>query len=336
MLSSDLNWGQSMYYSKPLTSYETVSQLLDQVASAEGQPVHWRKPLYEAIDELTEAAAPPEQVRTVEQLTIVMLKLDWAIQRAQTDKIEAAREQLARLDAEWRSMVEVDSETAAEIPLEAAFEPAPIFAAAPPRAIAQLQDLLADAGDDTDIETPETVAPPRWLSFQAPLDEAVAEQSAVMADAAEAEVEDDYLDIGHLAVTDDFAVEDAAAEDDMFVSPSCEEEVDKSWTPLNEGLPFGRPSAAPAVSGAETAPVAEPLGADPFSPPCEDLSGEDWSESRGSEPSHEREAAGFDSLASLQNSFAQSRIDFNDPYRDEEIESVAHALERITVRNRFC
>ena len=98
----------------------------------------------------------------------------------------------------------------------------------------------------------------------------------------------------------------------------------------------GRPSAAPAVSGAETAPVAEPLGADPFSPPCEDLSGEDWSESRGSEPSHEREAAGFDALASLQNSFAQSRIDFNDPYRDEEIESVAHALERITVRNRFC
>jgi hypothetical protein len=118
----------------------------------------------------------------------------------------------------------------------------------------------------------------------------------------------------------------------MFVSLACTEEVEEAWTPLNEGLPFGRPSSA----SAEFAPTAEPLGADPFSAPCEDLSGTDWNEDFGPEPSHEREAAGFDSLASLQNSFAQSRIDFNDPYRDDEIESVAHALERITVRNRFC
>lgn len=338
-----------MYYSKPLKSYEAVCQVLDQAATCDAKPVHWRKPLYASIDELTELAAPAEQIKTVEQLTIVLLKLEWAIQRAQADKIEASREQLAQLTADWRSMVEAD--------IEIDIAPVQDAPTAPPRSIAQLQDLLAEAAQDTHAETEELLAPPRWLSFKAPQDEAAADAAVQFtppsADhAAEATDWTGYYESDDAAddqdITSGYGCQDALPEElrssdfsvaDDYVEAvetsgedlpvaAFQDVVEEAWAPRNEGLPFGKPSAASQDFAAESAsasycsnPFADferPAAVASLYAPDGDANG------------------GIDFGAASRNDFAQARIDFRDPFGEEEIESVAEALERITVPNRYC
>lgn len=319
-----------MYYSKPIKSYEAVCEVLDQVASEEARPVHWRKPLYAAIDELNEAAAPAEQIKTIEQLTIVLLKLEWARQRGQTDKVEAASEQLARLSADWRSMVEADDQIDVEL-VDLPAMPAP-------RSIAQLQDLLAEAEQDHITAPDDSVAPPRWLTFEAPQADAgpvVADEfaSSDFDDPAaivnfSSSLEEDLsteecafvpsdvfgVEVSEEAVTSHFGsasgdeVEDVESPDANIEASAAfdlAEECANSWVPRNEGLPFGNPN----------------IDSKPHRPEI---------------ASSEAGSAGIDFLAASRSSFDQSRIDFRDPYRDEDIESVAEALERITVRSRSC
>ena len=94
-----------MYYSKPLMSYEAICQVLDDAAEVAGRPLDWRKPLYAAIDELHAAAAPEEQIRIAERISILLLQLDWAILRRDSDKAAAARSELAELGETWRALV---------------------------------------------------------------------------------------------------------------------------------------------------------------------------------------------------------------------------------------
>jgi hypothetical protein len=98
-----------MYYSKPLMSYEAICQVLDDAAEVAGRPLDWRKPLYAAIDELHAAAAPEEQIRIAERISIVLLRLDWAILRRDSDKAAAARSELAELGETWRALVGAES-----------------------------------------------------------------------------------------------------------------------------------------------------------------------------------------------------------------------------------
>lgn len=94
-----------MYYSKPLMSYEAICQVLDAATEAAGRPLDWRKPLYAAIDELHAAAAPAEQIRIAERISIILLQLDWAILRRDGDKAAAARGELVELGETWRALV---------------------------------------------------------------------------------------------------------------------------------------------------------------------------------------------------------------------------------------
>lgn len=94
-----------MYYSKPLMSYEAICQVLDDATEVAGRPLDWRKPLYAAIDELHAAAAPEDQIRIAERISIVLLRLDWAILRRDSDKAAAARSELAELGETWRALV---------------------------------------------------------------------------------------------------------------------------------------------------------------------------------------------------------------------------------------
>ncbi|MCZ8324254.1 MAG: hypothetical protein O9283_03210 [Sphingomonadaceae bacterium] len=127
-----------MYYSKPLMSYEAICQVLDDAAEAAGRPLDWRKPLYAAIDELHAASAPEEQVRIAERISIVLLRLDWAILRRDSDKAAAARSELAELGETWRALVGaepldledvVSPEQDAPVAFEAAAESGPAPAA---------------------------------------------------------------------------------------------------------------------------------------------------------------------------------------------------------------
>ncbi len=95
-----------MYYSKPLTSYESICQVLDNAAEASVRPLDWRKPLYAAIDQLHATGAPEEQIRIAERISIVLLKLDWAILRRDSDKAAATRRELTELGESWRGLVE--------------------------------------------------------------------------------------------------------------------------------------------------------------------------------------------------------------------------------------
>jgi hypothetical protein len=376
-----------MYYSKPLKSYEAVCQVLDQVVGCEARPVHWRKPLYAAIDELNEAAAPSEQVKVVEQMTIVLLKLDWALQRGDAEKIEAVREQLARLDADWRSMVEVD--------VDLDIEPAPAPAVPPvvqaPRSIAQLQDLLGEAGQDAMSEPDDFVAPPRWLSVMAPQEEVQAnadgeagplhfdhdsrfgtaghDEEEPIGDTAswESHRAEDHADYSQFAgpgqgydesaepelLTSNFTTgfDEVAETAHSHARSSAIElmsvEQEEPWVPRNEGLPFGKPS----IAGNSVAATAVPENAydafsnGQFAPADHHISSvldlvDELGTPNGADNMAVSEPAprdgGNDFLSASRGEFGQSRIDFRDPYRDEEIESVADALERITVRNRFC
>ena len=96
-----------MYTSKTPTCYLAVGNILDELADTAMRNLHWRRPVYAAIDELRAMAAPTEQIELAEKLSIALLKLDWAIQKNDAEKEEHVREQLAGLGEAWRSMAEI-------------------------------------------------------------------------------------------------------------------------------------------------------------------------------------------------------------------------------------
>jgi hypothetical protein len=91
-----------MYSSKTPTCYMAVCNVLDELADSAGRPINWRKPVYEAIDELRAIGAPAEQIDNAERISIALLKLDWAVQKGDSEKQEQVREQLAALGETWR------------------------------------------------------------------------------------------------------------------------------------------------------------------------------------------------------------------------------------------
>ena len=94
-----------MYTSKTPTGHIAVCNVLDELANAT-HITNWRRPVYEAIDELRAMGAPSDQIETAERISITLLKLDWAIQTRDSEKQEELREQLAELGETWQSMGE--------------------------------------------------------------------------------------------------------------------------------------------------------------------------------------------------------------------------------------
>jgi hypothetical protein len=100
-----------MYTTKTPTSHIAICTVLDELDDAATRPVHWRKPVYEAIDELRAISAPAEQIDTAERIAIALLKLDWAIQGKDSEKQTQVREQLAALAETWRTLDEATPAT---------------------------------------------------------------------------------------------------------------------------------------------------------------------------------------------------------------------------------
>lgn len=95
-----------MYTSKVPTSHVRVCHVIDRLADPAIRTINWRKPVYEAIDELRGMSAPADQIDTAQRLSIALLKLEWAVQKGDADKEEQARAQLAALGEAWRGMAE--------------------------------------------------------------------------------------------------------------------------------------------------------------------------------------------------------------------------------------
>lgn len=95
-----------MYATKTPTSHIAICNVLAELEDSNARTVNWRKPVYEALDELRAIGAPADQVETAERISIALLKLDWAIQKGDSEKQDEVREQLAGLGETWRGMAE--------------------------------------------------------------------------------------------------------------------------------------------------------------------------------------------------------------------------------------
>ena len=86
-----------------MDGYSEICSVLDAVTSSSDRPASWRSAIYAAIDHLHASSAPDEEIETAERISVNLLKLEWAIQKGDTQKQETARQQLTKLGDAWRS-----------------------------------------------------------------------------------------------------------------------------------------------------------------------------------------------------------------------------------------
>lgn len=77
--------------------FDSVSELLDELSNAPATALNWRRTLYPLIEHLRAASAPADQIDFAERLSVTLLKLDWAIQKGDSEKQEGARQKLGEL-----------------------------------------------------------------------------------------------------------------------------------------------------------------------------------------------------------------------------------------------
>lgn len=75
-------------------AYQVLDQILANKCVAPGA-------MFSAVDTLRRNAAPAEDVRRVESISIETEKLEWALQRRKEAESEAALDELKALAAEW-------------------------------------------------------------------------------------------------------------------------------------------------------------------------------------------------------------------------------------------
>ena len=86
-----------MSLSSTTDGFDKVSGLLNELSTAPATTVNWRRTLYPLIEHLRAASAPAEQIEFAERLSVTLLKLDWAIQKGDSEKQEGARQRLGEL-----------------------------------------------------------------------------------------------------------------------------------------------------------------------------------------------------------------------------------------------
>jgi hypothetical protein len=84
-----------------IEAYRLVYQALDQVCFHGVASAGATGALYSAIDGLRASAAPIEHVALAERIAVTLHKLGWAVLQKRDNEIEALREELQVLGAEW-------------------------------------------------------------------------------------------------------------------------------------------------------------------------------------------------------------------------------------------
>ena len=83
------------------SAYLSVYSLLDEVCYAGHVPARSAGTLHQAIDCLRRVAAPDEDIRTAERMSVAMHRLTLALRTGDTDAQNEVREELQELGARW-------------------------------------------------------------------------------------------------------------------------------------------------------------------------------------------------------------------------------------------